>query len=58
MRRKQQVRPACETCGNLIPIGEGDHICYECKGEPVMVISEYTPTEEYLACKGKRYEPN
>ena len=28
----------CETCANMLPIGEGDHICEECEG------SDGTPT--------------
>lgn len=53
-------KPACETCSNLIPIGEGDHICFEVEssyGEPsIMPISDYMPTTEYLKCKGKKYD--
>ena len=54
-RRKKKQCKGCEYCSNLVPIGEGDHICLEC-GEPKMVISEYTPTDEYLACGGKKFE--
>lgn len=50
----------CETCSNLIAIGEGDHICYEVKaddGTPaIMPISDYTPTDEYLKCGGEKWE--
>ena len=45
----------CEDCSNLIPIGEGDHVCMEGK-EPKMPISEYLITEEYMWCDGKYYE--
>lgn len=45
----------CEYCMNCIPIGEGDHICNECK-EPKMVISDYVPTDEYMACGGRFFE--
>lgn len=50
----------CENCGNLIAIGEGGHICYEVKsddGTPaVMPISDYTPTDDYLKCGGRKWE--
>ena len=44
----------CQYCDNLIAIGEGDHICLEC-GEPKMVLADYLPTDEYLACGGKHF---
>lgn len=57
MSKKNKKIATCETCDNCVPIGEGDHICYEC-GEPKMVISDYSPTNEYLSCGGKRYDEN
>ena len=43
----------CETCGEFTPIGEGDHIC---GADPhKMPVSDYSPTEDYLWCKGKHY---
>ena len=38
-----------EYCANLAAVDEGDQICYECR-QPVMPISDYTPTDEYLKC--------
>lgn len=59
MARNKRRHPACETCGNLVAIGEGDHICYEAKsddGDPaIMPICEYAPTKDYLKCGGKKY---
>lgn len=59
MKKKQNA--CCEYCDNLIAIGEGDHICLEVtsdKGEPaIMPISDYSPTDEYLKCGGKKFEP-
>lgn len=55
-KRIQRPEASCLTCGNCIPIGEGDHICYECDSSPAMVISGYAPTDEYMACGGKHYE--
>ena len=55
MKNKRKRRDiGCESCENLIPIGEGDHICYEC-GEPIMPICEYEATEEYMKCRGRKY---
>jgi hypothetical protein len=42
----------CEYCDHCLPIGEGDHICDK-NGVPVIVLSKYVPTEDYLYCKRK-----
>lgn len=60
MRRKKKIdipypEANCLTCSNCIPIGEGDYVCNEC-GEPVIVISDYAPTDDYLKCGGKLHE--
>lgn len=53
------MKKCCETCGNLIAIGEGDHICYEVTaddGKPaIMPISDYEPTDEYFKCRGRKW---
>ena len=53
--RKKKRAAMCEYCANLIAAGEGDFICNEC-GRPIVPISDYTPTDEYLKCGGHRYE--
>ena len=53
-KHKKQCK-GCEYCANLIPIGEGDHICTEFE-LPKMVLCEYAPTDDYLACGGRFYE--
>lgn len=53
-KRKRKKIKGCEYCENCIPIGEGDHMCFECD-VPKMVISDYLPTEEYMACNGRMY---
>ena len=53
--KKKERNAGCEHCANLVPIGEGDHICYEC-GEPVMPVSNYITTDDYLKCGGRKYE--
>lgn len=45
----------CETCDHCVPVGEGDHICLA-ESEPTLVLENYTPTDEYIACKGKSWE--
>ena len=45
----------CINCENCIPIGEGDHICTELD-EPILVIEEYEPTDDYFACGGSCYD--
>lgn len=52
-KKNKKQNKMCEYCSNIVPIGEGDHICYECGDEPKMVICEYCPTDEYMACGGK-----
>lgn len=44
----------CENCDNCVPIGEGDHVCIA--GEPVLILDDYEPTEDYLYCDGEAYE--
>jgi Zn finger protein HypA/HybF involved in hydrogenase expression len=54
---RKRVERDCLTCANMIPIGEGDHICWECKdGECTFVLSDYTPTEDYCFCNGEKWE--
>lgn len=54
-KNKQNQPRCCETCSNLIPIGEGDYICCECGKEPIMPISEYDWTDDYYKCCGKKW---
>lgn len=56
MSKKKNQCKGCESCSNLIPIGEGDHICTEFGDTPAMVISDYVPADEYMKCGGKHYE--
>lgn len=46
----------CLTCANCIPVGEGDHVCFEASDTPILVIANYEPTDEYFACGGSEYE--
>lgn len=51
----------CETCANMQPIGEGDHICDACcshDGSPVALILEsYIPADDYFICAGRSWTP-
>lgn len=53
------MKKCCETCENLIAIGEGDHICLEVAAKDrdpaVVVISDYSPTDNYFLCGGKKW---
>ena len=44
----------CEFCKNLIEVGDGDFICCECE-EPVVVISKFVSTNDYLKCGSRKY---
>lgn len=50
---KKKKAVICEFCKNLIAIGEGDFICCECD-EPVVVVSNYTATKDYLKCRSRK----
>lgn len=50
----QRCNKCCETCVNFTPIGEGDHICIA--DEPVLILDDYTPTENYFYCGGSKHE--
>lgn len=55
MKKKKckSVNKCCETCMNLMPIGEGDHICEE---NPMqMVLEDYAPTDDYFWCQGRKW---
>lgn len=53
MKKKKKVCKCCETCEHFLPIGEGDHIC---EHNLLIVVSDYTPTEDYFRCGGSRWE--
>lgn len=55
-KSKNKENRCCETCSNLVAIGEGDHICLECDGQGIMPVSEYVPTDEYFWCRGDKWE--
>lgn len=55
MSKKKEKHPAKKTracdpavCDECQYIGEGDFVCM--KGDPVLVIDEWVPTDQYLRC--------
>lgn len=50
----QRCKKCCEDCSNFTPIGEGDHICIA--NDPILILDNYCPTENYFYCKGKNFE--
>lgn len=55
-QRKPEPFKCCETCANMQPIGEGDHICDACcshDGSPTaLVLESYIPADDYFICEG------
>ena len=56
-QRKPEPFKCCETCANMQPIGEGDHICDACcshDGSPTaLVLESYIPADDYFICGGE-----
>lgn len=54
-RNTKIKRGDCFNCGNCQYHSEGDSYCdYE---EPIFVLEDWCPTEEYLWCGGKYWTP-
>ena len=51
---KKKMVHDCLSCANMIPIGEGDHICLI--NPTNFVLIDYTPTETYCFCNGEDWE--
>ena len=54
-KRKKRKNCMCENCENAVYLGEGGFVCYE-NDLPLVVIEDFAPTEDYLACGGKHFE--
>jgi hypothetical protein len=54
-QRKPEPFKCCETCANMQPIGEGDHICDACcshDGSPTaLVLESYIPATTTSSAK-------
>lgn len=49
MRKKQKEQPKiCNTCANCTYIGDGAFICIA--DEPILVMEDYIPNENFCAC--------
>lgn len=45
---------ACQDCNHCVYICEGDYICDF--DEPVLILEDFTPTDDYMYCGGKDWE--
>lgn len=55
IQRNKHPKGDCFNCNNCQYYGEGDSYCdYE---EPLFVIEDWYPTEEFMWCKGKHWTP-
>ena len=52
-RKKKKIEKCCETCANLIAIGEGDHICDARPGK--IILDNYVPANDYYCCGGTEW---
>lgn len=46
---KKKTPKICNTCDNCVYICEGDFICDE---HQVLVMEDFTPTDEFCCCNG------
>lgn len=48
--KKKKTKRFCDpgVCGNCMYIGDGDFLCDKTNK---IVVSDWTPTEDYLSCK-------
>jgi len=53
--KKRDENICCLTCENLLPIGEGDHLC-DAADAPTLVLADYEPTEDFFWCGSSEYE--
>lgn len=44
----------CTNCGHCVYICEGDFICD--KDEPILVMSDFTPTNDFYYCNGTNWK--
>ena len=47
-KTKKNQPKICSTCANCVYIGEGDYICDV--DEPIIVMEDHMPNENYCAC--------
>lgn len=45
---------SCFDCVHSVYVGEGGFVCTEC-GEPKIVIEDFSPSEDFVACEGKKF---
>lgn len=61
MKKRKRYQPKekprmCDPgmCDNCTYIGDGDFICDRGPGEPVLVVEDWEPNENYFMCRRKR----
>lgn len=55
MKKKKEEKPKiCITCSHCVYIGEGDYICDA--DEPIVVMEEHCPNENYCCCNEADWE--
>lgn len=54
--KNKEIPKICDTCINCVYIGEGDYICDI--DEPVLVIEEHCPNDNYCYCNECDWESN
>ena len=60
-QRKPEPFKCCETCANMLPIGDGDHIgdagCSDDGSPTARVLDSYIPADDYFVCGGRQWTP-
>lgn len=47
----------CENCNNSVYLGDGAFLCTKCRcGEPVVVMEDFQPSDEFFYCNGTNWE--
>ena len=53
--KKKEIIKCCLTCDHCVYIGEGDSICDV--DEPVLILSDFEPTDMFNCCNECDWEP-
>lgn len=52
MKKKKKKCPDCSLCANCVYVGEGGYLC---DMKQTIVIEDFEPTPDYMACDGKEF---
>ena len=53
-KKQNKIPKICVTCAHCVYIGEGDYICDV--DEPIIVMEEHCPNENFCYCGGADWE--